>query len=52
MIHNLNISDAVYESNTAAATVSFRPTLAPLAIPKLNIQIKKFAAPGLEPTTL
>ena len=30
-------------------SLSFRPTLTPLAIPKLNIQIKNLAAPGLQP---
>ena len=34
--------------------LSFRPTLAPLAIPRLNIETnkKKLAADGLEPTIL
>ena len=40
-------------SNIHACSLCIRPTLAPLAIPKLNIEIKiNFAAAGFEPITL
>ena len=41
------------EYGRLVGSLSVRPTLAPLAIPRLNIEIKNiWVQPGLEPTTL
>ena len=42
MIFHLGIS--VSSATLGVYSLSFRPTLAPLAIPKLNIEIKKYLA--------